>query len=144
MRKSAAILLTTALFAFGLVAETSGPAQALDCPYPGCHETSTSVVGPAEAPAGTRPAFSVTVVVPGSNVAVEGTVELTFTRPQTGRTDHGRSVTAEYNGETITMQPKGKLGRHVWIVTARFSSEDGTFLPSQDMTTIEMTKRGGR
>lgn len=142
MKKFAVSLLVAVLAALGLVGSTSTSAQAYECPYTGCFGTSTSVRGPDEARAGTRPRFVVMVEALGSNVAVQGRVKLTFTKAATGRTARGKTTSAAYDGLPVRLRPDGALGRGVWVVTARFRSADGPFYPSQDFTTIRMVKRG--
>lgn len=135
MKKLALFILGFALIGTGLVGPLTGAAQAVECPYTGCVDTSTTARAPERVSKGSRPAIKVKVSPASGNATVKGTVEITCSRG--GTKD---SVSYPYVGNSFERFAGPRLTKKgVWSCTAKFSAKR-KFKASRDSFSIRATR----
>ena len=141
MKQFFASILIAFLVASGLVAASGSTAQAAECGYQGCIQTTTNVSAPTRIRQGNRIAAVVRVRAVGSNVTPRGTIKLVVKSVEGG---YFWSKTFKVNGTTNTLRGPSprKLGKY--FVQARFiPGARAPFRTSSDATIIRVVKRLG-
>ncbi len=137
MKKILSAIIMTALVSLGLVAVSSGPANAA-CPYTACINTVTSVKTPAQRQARKAIPVKVTVTAPG-NVVPNGIVTVAITK-------NGKGVyqsSQPYAGGRVTFVTQS-LRKGTYNVTAYFTANPSSVFNSSSATTSFIIKKRKR
>jgi hypothetical protein len=133
MRKFVALVCAFVLSAAGLIAMSTGSAQAKPCPYNGCFDTNTNVTAPKQVKQGRAPKVRVTVSVKG-NLKPQGELKVVVTNESGFR----EVITVDYTRPRSVRLP-ALNERGTYTVRVAFKAPN-RFRGSQETMTIRVKR----